>query len=1001
MCKITRIFTDYLIFRPDLVDYHKCLESSSKENLVNAFNILEKNFGITPILNADELIRSGVTEDEMVKYLSDIYDVFPNPPDHNPLWDAENIRRIDEYKDLASRLLVWLKGSITKLTERKFPNTLQEMHSVKMENQHFRTEQIPPKLHDKQQLASTYEDVLNMARSLPGKHVRIEEEYSIANIEHKWNKMTTAHQAREHAINEEIARLEKLERRADALLKEIDICDHNLDNLKKQIDAEEQRVLKQDPLEHNYNIDNIQRDLKIEEDRIKNMYHILNYLAEERYHRVDPLSSQVDYLHKKLKNLAINFDNNVVKVLNERREKALQKPKTEEELIAENPNFKFLYDCIQWVIEKRKFLESLSFGEDAQSIQLRLNQFVEEQKKIENFQSSIDQCHSRKRDIKPEELPIYSNMLTRLLTGYDELVNFCSKRVDNLRSLLDFVKLADNELKWISLKEEIEISRDWSLKNLNLKQIEKEHRSLVKETESRESEFISVQKRGESLIRSRHPSTKFIESLMAKMQYNWSWLLQLIDCLAEHLQYTTDYYSFLEDVSESKKSINSIEDKLNNQYSRQHFSLDEGEKMSQEMFHLKEDIAKLGDKVRELDDKSHNIVNMRQRKTPLPRPIQIKSLCMIKNDVSTITKNEMVTLYDNSQRIKWKVRTSNGVEQNIPSVCFVIPPPDPDILDALRELNDKLSGLIALWTQKHRELRQNLVLASMKKMKDWDYPTYCSTDPNKRDRILKSFQDDINNLARESPVDDPKIRQLQDEMNDILKKFADFEERKRREEEEKKNQAMIQKFIDSINDVLEKLQEKEKILIQRAQNQIPRDKQTLENLQIEHTEFEHDLTKYESKIKSLKEEFYGIANKSHAAESKYEAVIETWDRVCTLSKHYYERLNALSVVLEHIEYAAHILNEVQSKLIQHEEIPADEIDLKRMCSELVDINTKAHENNSFEQLLSNVTKVRRLVERTRPKQSTHSDLIRLEEDVKTLYKKWKNATIQIQERFVF
>lgn len=989
------------LFRPDLVDYHKCLESSAKENLQNAFNILEKKFGIPQTLNPDEMVRSGVNEDEMVKYLAAVYEVFPNPPEHNPLWDADNIRRIDEYKDLASRLLVWLRENIPKLKERNFPNTLQEMHAVKKENELFRTKQIPPRLHDKQQLASTYEDVLNMARSLPGKHVRIEEEYSIANIEHLWNKMITAHQERDHAINEEITRLEKLERRAEALLKEIDICDHNLDNIKKQIIAEEQRVLKQDPLEHNYNIDNIQRELNIEGDRIKNMYHTLKYLADNNYHRVGQLTNQVDYLAKKHKSLVMNFEDNVVKVLKDRREEALRKPKTEEELIRENPDFKFLHDCIQWVIEKRQTLESMTFGDDVQMIQRRLDQFLSEQKQIEHFQSRVDDCQARKRNIKPENLAIYNNMLNRLLTGYDDLKSFCSKRISDSRSLLEFVKLAEKELAWIAAKEEVEIHRDWSSKSLNLKMIEKEHRTLVKETENREREFMSVQKMGESLIRNRHPHTKFIEGLMAKMQYNWSWLLQLIECLAEHLQHTSDYYSFMEEVSESKKAINSIEDKLNNKYSRQHFSIDEGVEMSAEILSLREEIAKFGDKVKELDDRSQNIVNMKQRKTPLPRPIKIKSLCMIKNESSTITKNEMVTLYDNSQRTKWKVRTANNVEQSIPSVCFVIPPPDPDVMDAMRELMDKLQALRDLWAQKYRELRQNQVLASMRQVKDWDYPKYCSMDPKKIQDIMNAFDDDINKLARESPPDDPKIRLLKDEFDDLKKKFADFEERKRREEEEKRNQAQIQKFVDSANDLLEKLQEKERILIQRAQNQIPRERHILDNLISEHKEFMHDLMKYESRIQSLNEEFRRIANKTHAAESKFEAINETWKRLLTLSEHYTERLKALEVVLEDIEIANRTLNEVQQKLVQHEEIPADEMDLKRMLNELIEVNSNMQKNHeSFEQLLSNVTKVRRVVERTRPKQSTHTDLNRLEEDVKTIYKKWKNASVQIQERCV-
>lgn len=952
-------------------------------------------------MTPDEIVRSEPNEDEMIKHLSAIYELFPDPPDYNPLWDSEKIRRIDDYKDSASRLLVWLREVIPKLNDRNFPNTLPEMVGLKRKNDLFKTEEIPPKLHDKQKLASTYEDVLNMARTLRGKHVKIEDEYDISNIEHLWKNMITAHQKREHDILEEISRLERLEKIAENLVKEINTCDRNLDNIQKQIIEEEKQVHKQDPLKPNFNIDNIQRNIAEEEGRIKNMYNTLKILAENKYHDTDRLANQVDYLYKKWKNLKTNFENNVVKVLNDRKEAALRRPKSEEELINENEHFRFLYDCIQKILEKRKYLESLNIGDDVHTIQRRLEQFNEEQREIKQFQSKIDECHSRKKHIKPEELPIYSNMLNRLMTNYDELNNFVRQRINDLQSLLNFVKAAEKELAWIASKEEVEISRDWSLKNHNIEQLFKYNHNLVKEMESREREFNKVQDMGESLIRERHPSTKLIENLMAKMQSNWSWLLQLINCFEQHLKYTSDYYNFMEDVNESKKSINTIEDKLNNQYSRQHISLEEGDKMLKEMVVIKDDITKIRSKIDDLEAKSGTIVNLKQRKLPLPHAIKVKSLCMIKNENSTISKNEMVTLYDNSQRNKWKIRTNNNAELNVPSACFVIPPPppDPDVVDALTELKNKLNSLIDLWAQKNRDLRYNMVLATLKQVKDWDYPIYCAMDPKKRDGILKMLEDDINKLARESPPDDPKIRRLQDEFDDIKRKFDEFEKRKRQEEEEKKNQAMIQKFIDSANDVLEKLQEKERILIQRAQNQIPRELQLLENLIIEHNEFEHDLSKYESKIKSLKDEFYKISNKSHAAQSKYEAIIETWDRVCTLSKHYAERLKALQTVLVDVEQATLTLNGVQSKLIQQEEILADEMDINRLCSELRELQNMMNNNSAgYEQLLSNVTKVRRLVERTRPKQTTHTDLNRLEEDVKTLYKMWKNASTQIMER---
>jgi dystonin len=199
------------------------------------------------------------------------------------LLDQERIRRIDDYKDLANRLIVWMRESIAKLRDRNFPNTLPEMKILQQENNRFRTEEIPPKLHDKQRLASSYKEVLKMSRSLAGVH--IEEDYKIENIEHQWNKLITSHQERDHAINEEISRLEKLHRLAEKLLRDIKQCDSNLDDLERKIAEEEKRVQRLHPLDSKFNCDQIEAELKQEEERIKGMFKDVQTLRDGRYHK--------------------------------------------------------------------------------------------------------------------------------------------------------------------------------------------------------------------------------------------------------------------------------------------------------------------------------------------------------------------------------------------------------------------------------------------------------------------------------------------------------------------------------------------------------------------------------------------------------------------------------------------------------------------------------------------------------------------------------------------
>lgn len=737
--------------------------------------------GVTRLLDPEDVDTPQVDEKSVITYLAQLYELFPEPPSHNPLHDIEKIRRIDEYKDLASRLLVWMKENTTRLKEREFPNNLEEMKQLQRENNRFRTEEIPPKLHDKQRLVSSYKDVLKLAKSLGGSHARFEPEVQIENIEHHWNRLITAHQERDQAIYDEINRLEKLQRLAEKLLRDIKQCDIRLDDIERKIVEEEKRVQRLHPLDAKFNIDQIEAELKTEEARIKVMFEDVQTLREGRYHKATELYNRVQQLHQRWADLKLDFQTRVVQVLADRRAEALRKPLTEEELIASNPSFKFLHECIVWVQERIKKIEGLDYGHDLKTVTKLLEEHRVEHRTIDQFQSKVDRCDAKKNDFKGQEYDIYIRMLNRLQKGYSELLVLSGKRINDLETLVDFVQAATNELKWLTDKEETEVSRDWSAKTVNITEMEQHHRSLIQYMERREPQFNSVQDRGESLIRQRHPATKCIEGMMAQMQSQWSWLLQLINCLEVHLKHTSDYQQFFNESRECDQWLSRMEDKLNTTYSKQNFSIEEGERLLREMGQVKEDITRYGQVVSGLVAKSNEVVPIKQRKAPLSRPIKVQSICLIKQKEATVTKHEQVTLHDNSLRTKWRVRTSTGAEVTAPGVCFVIPPPDNEAVDTANAIKKRYEELVALWAKKHHKLRQNMIFATLKIVKGWDFNTYKGMEPNQRNSIIKALDDDIDKICREGPPNDSNSQRLRDEMDDLKKKFNEWDRRIREE----------------------------------------------------------------------------------------------------------------------------------------------------------------------------------------------------------------------------
>lgn len=79
-----------------------------------------------------------------------------------------------------------------------------------------------------------------------------------------------------------------------------------------------------------------------------------------------------------------------------------------------------------------------------------------------------------------DELTVYTQHLNNLQKLYTELLSVSGKRLSDLETLLDFLQSASNYLVWLNEKEEIELTRDWSDRDLNLASVQQYYQVNVK-----------------------------------------------------------------------------------------------------------------------------------------------------------------------------------------------------------------------------------------------------------------------------------------------------------------------------------------------------------------------------------------------------------------------------------------------------------------------------------------------------------------------------------------
>ncbi|XP_017784158.1 PREDICTED: dystonin isoform X28 [Nicrophorus vespilloides] len=989
--------------RPDLIDWRQARQQHARQRMETAFYIAEKEYGVTRLLDPEDVDTHEPDEKSLITYISSLHEVFPDPPQIHPLYDAAAQQRMQDYRKLASILHLWMKEKLSLMQDRSFPPTLIEMKKLAAESSRFMTDEIPPRQRDKQHLNQLFRDLDKYFKTM--EEVDIEPELHIDNIERYWTKLMVAYKERDRHIMEEINRLERLQRLAQKVHREIKQTDANLDTIERRIDEESRRIERIHPLDAKKIADQIDMELSTTEQHIQSLISDVHILTNGRYPQSSELDKRVKKLHERWVSLKHFMHQRIIEPLanlsfpvEERTVTRHMRTIQETRNVDTNPHFRSLQEAIEWCKSKLKQLQEADFGTDLPSVKSTRDNHLREHKNIDHFHTKVELCVRGRQYFTGDELSLYNQHLSTLQKVYAELLSFSNNRMSDLDSLVDFIQSATNELHWLNEKEEIELSRDWSDIHMNLHAVEKYYESLMSELEKREIQFGAVQDRGESLVLQNHPACKLIEAHMAAMQEQWAWLLQLTHCLEEHLKNAHNYQSFYKDIATAEQWLKEKNDVMNSEYSQGEFNLDTGERLLQGMQTLRTELNEFAEQIQNLTVRAQDVVPLKLRRLPVTRPLSVIALCSYKQNNFAIEKNKTCTLTDNSGRIKWRVHNDKRVDCQVPGVCFVIPPPDNEALDAVDHLRSQYEHSSNLWQKKQLRLRQNMIFATIKVVKDWDLPQFIAIDAEPRNAIRNALNTDAERLYDESDPTDPQLRRLRREMDEVNRLFDDFE-RRARAEEDSRNQGRI--FNNQITNLQQVLDEAERVINQRVIAPLPRDLDTLHHLVLEHKDFESRLQNLEPEIEQVKDTFRSITLKTPQHKKDLEKVLNKWNSIWNISHLYVERLKCIEIVLTGMEEASQVISNFESKLAMYQEMPNTQKALERVHDDLLVLQSAVSQQQiAIDQLNDDFDNTRRLTEKSRPSQRTpHADVKRLDDEIQTINNRWSNVCSQLAKLF--
>ncbi|KAK7887153.1 hypothetical protein WMY93_026774 [Mugilogobius chulae] len=213
---------------PRLIDMGKVYRQSNLENLEQAFGVAERDLGVTRLLDPEDVDVPHPDEKSIITYVSSLYDVMPR------LDAADGVRANDlelrwqEYYELVTLLLQWIRHHVVIFEEKKFPTSYEEIELLWRQFLKFKETELPVKETDKNHSKQIYQ---SFESAVHAGQVKVPPGYHPIDVEKEWGRLHVAILERERLLRIEFERLERLQRIFNKVQMESGVCDDQLSRL--------------------------------------------------------------------------------------------------------------------------------------------------------------------------------------------------------------------------------------------------------------------------------------------------------------------------------------------------------------------------------------------------------------------------------------------------------------------------------------------------------------------------------------------------------------------------------------------------------------------------------------------------------------------------------------------------------------------------------------------------------------------------------------------------
>uniref|UniRef100_A0A7N4NFH0 Plectin n=1 Tax=Sarcophilus harrisii TaxID=9305 RepID=A0A7N4NFH0_SARHA len=725
--------------KPMLIDMNKVYQQSNLENLDQAFNVAERELGVTRLLDPEDVDVPQPDEKSIITYVSSLYDAMPRVPDVQDGVKANELQlRWQEYRELVMLLLQWIRQHIIAFEERKFATSYEETEILWCQFLKFKETELPAKEADKNRSKNIYQ---SLEGAVQAGQLKVPPGFHPLDVEKEWGKLHVAILEREKQLRTEFERWECLQRIVSKLQMESSLCEEQLNQADALLQLDIRLLTSGKAPQH---AGEVERDLDKADGMIRLLFNDVQTLKDGRHPQGEQMYRRVYRLHERL--VAIRTEYNL-------RLKAGVPRRPE----LEDVTLRYLQDLLAWVEENQRRLDGAEWGVDLPSVESQLGSHRGLHQSIEEFRAKIERARADESQLSPATRGAYRDCLGKLDLQYAKLLNTSKARLRGLENLHGFVAAATKELMWLNEKEEEEVNYDWSERNNNMAAKKDSYSALMRELEQKEKKVKEIQNTAERLLREDHPGKSTVEAFQAALQTQWSWMLQLCCCLEAHLKENTAYFQFFSDVREAEEQLQKLQEMMRRKYTcDRSITVTRLEDLLQDAQDEKEQILEYKGHLLGLAKRAKAIVQLKPRNPayPIRGRLPLQAVCDYKQMEMTVHKGDTCQLVGHAQPSKWKVVHSSGSEAVLPSVCFLVPPPNKEAQEAVSRLEGLHQTLESLWHQLHVDMKSLLAWQCLTReiqlIRSWSLVTFRTLKPEEQRQALRNLELHYQAFLRDS-----------------------------------------------------------------------------------------------------------------------------------------------------------------------------------------------------------------------------------------------------------